>query len=71
MILTGSRRQLQVKKHYTIPLVLHTKLFPQKNQFDQELDDDENISSEEETSFTREVTKVIEKTPHKKKRRRA
>ena len=54
-----------------MPLVLHTKLVPQKNQFDQELDDDENISSEEETSFTREVTKAIEKTPHKKKRRRA
>ena len=47
-----------------IQLVLHTKL-------SSKLDDDENLSSEEETCFTSEVTKAIYETLHKKKRRRA
>ena len=64
MILTGSLRQLQVKKHYTTQLVLHTKL-------SNELDDDENLSSEEKTCFTRVVTNDIHNFLHKKKRRRA
>ena len=45
-----------------IQLVLHTKL-------SSKLDDDENLSSEEETCFTSEVTKAIYETLHKKKRR--
>ena len=38
---------------------------------DQEPGDDENLSSEEETCFTREVTEAIHETLDKKKRRRA
>ena len=38
---------------------------------DQKPDDDENLSSGEETCFTREVTEAIHETLHKKKKRRA
>ena len=38
---------------------------------DQEPGDDENLSSEKETCFTREVTEAIHETLDKKKRRRA
>ena len=38
---------------------------------DQEPDYDENLSSQEESCFTREVAKAIYETLHKKKRRTA
>ena len=38
---------------------------------DQEPGDDKNLSAEEETCFTREITEAIHETLHKKKRRRA
>ena len=38
---------------------------------DQEPDDDESLSSEEETCFTREVKEAIHESLHKKKRRPA
>ena len=43
----------------------------EEESIDQEPDDDGNLSSEEESCFTREVTKSIHGTLHKKKRRRA
>ena len=56
MTLIGSLRQLQVKKHYAIQLVLHTKLSNEPDDDDDDDDDDDNLSFEEETCFTREVT---------------
>ena len=66
MTLIGSLRQLQIKKHYAIQLVLHTKLSHEPDD-----DDDDNLSFKEETCFTREVTKAIRENFHKKKWRRA
>ena len=39
----------------------------EEESVDQEPDDDESLSSEEETCFTREFTKAIHETLHKKK----
>ena len=56
MILIGSLRQLQVKKHYTVCITYQT--ITEERSMDQEPDDDKNLSSGEETCFTREVTEV-------------
>ena len=55
--------------HDTVGITYQT--ITEEESIDQEPDDDENRSSEEETCFTREVTKAIHETFHKKKRRRA
>ena len=62
-------RQLQVKKHNVIQLVLQT--ITEEELMDKEPGDDENLSPEEEIYFTREVTEAIHETLHEKKRRRA
>ena len=54
--------------HDTVGIAYQT--ITEDESIDQEPDDDENLSSEEETCFTREVTKPVHETPHKKKRRR-
>ena len=45
------------------------QLFYRRRTNGQEPDDDENLSSVEETCFVREVTEAIHEIPHKKKRR--
>ena len=55
--------------HDTVGITYQT--ITEEESIDQEPDDDENRSSEEETCFTSEVTKVIHETFHKKKRHRA
>ena len=54
--------------HGTVGITYQTT---EEESVDQEPGDDENLSSEEETCFTIEVTETIHETLHKKKRRRA
>ena len=54
--------------HDTVGITYQT--ITEEESIDQEPDDYENRSSEEETCFTREVTKAIHETFHQKKRRR-
>ena len=53
--------------HDTVGIAYQT--ITEEELMDREPDDHENLSSER--YFTTEVTEVIHKTPHKKKRRRA
>ena len=55
--------------HDTVGITYQT--ITEEEPTDQEPGDDENLSSEEETCFTREVTEAIHETLDKKKRRRA
>ena len=55
--------------HDTVGITYQT--ITEEEPIDQEPDDDENLSSEEETCSTREVTEAIHETLNKKKRRRA
>ena len=52
--------------HNTIVITYQT--VTEDESMDQEPDDDENLSSEEETGFTREVIEAIYETLHKRKR---
>ena len=55
--------------HDTVGITYQT--ITEEEPIDQESGDDENLSSEEETCITREVTEAIDETFDKKKRRRA
>ena len=54
--------------HDTVGITCQT--ITDEEPIDQEPGNDENLSSEVETCFTREVTEAIHETLHQKKRRR-
>ena len=49
--------------------ITHQTTITEEESTDEKPDNVENLSSEEEICFTREVTQVIHETLHKKKRR--